>query len=585
MSITIEEFYSSNKLDPEFDHKKYLQDNPEVDGFYKDHCRQLNIGDKHRFYFHYILYGQHTNVLSENCKKLYAQKDHSKFIYLKPTNGLANRLFCISSFLDFAKKFHFNKTYVCWKESQGFSYEKFADLFDIEMSLDQNNIEFISEEVYNDACDKHFVLDESINQDHYTLEYSFKYDKYDIIQHITNNTFCYSWFSSIHYFLPGIIKPTHDFIKGLRVSDLVMSRLLTRLSGEIPQNSVGVHIRRGDAIKTPYGYEYHRSSDQSFINTINNSTSKTFFLATDCKKTQNKVIKSCPNKKFVVYNKEFNSIDLKETDNKPNQLDAVAEMFLLSQTKEVLGTRFSTFGMLASEISSIPFTEVTVDQTYYLSNISLPPISLVIGVKNRFDILKVCLQSWVNQKAIKEIVVIDWDSSDINKKYLKKLDRRIKIVSFKKKNKYHISRVINEGIKYCKYEHIIKCDVDYIANPYYQLEQWLDLDWETEFMTGSWTQKTLDNDAGFMQYLNGLMICKKKHIQDAGMYDERYTEYGWEDSDLHERLIKKLNLVQKIIPNSRNFFPVYHNPHMDYKRTEYYTNKDPEKSTQQNRIK
>lgn len=585
MTISIEEFYASNKLDPEFNHKQYLQDNPEVDSFYKDHCKQLNISDKYRFYFHYILYGQHKTGLSANHKKLYAKEDLSKFIYLKPTNGLANRLFCISSFLDFAKKFEFKKTFICWKESQGFSNEKFGDLFDIEMILDQNNIEFISEETYNDACDKYFILDESINQDQYTLEYSFKYDKHDITQHITNNTFCYSWFSCIHYFIPDIIKPTHNFIKSLNVSDLVMSRLLTRLSGEILQDTVGVHIRRGDAMKTPYCYEYNRSSDQSFINTINNSTTKTFFLATDCIKTQNKVIKSCPNKKFVIYNKEFNSTDLIETDNKPNQLDAVAEMFLLSRTKEILGSRFSTFGMLASEISSIPFTEVTVDQTYYLNSIPLPSISLVIGVKNRFDILKVCLQSWINQKAIKEIVIIDWDSDDINKKYLKKLDRRIKIVSFKKKSKYHISKVINKGIKYCKYEHIIKCDVDYIANPYYQLEQWLDLDWETEFMTGSWTQKTLDNDMGFMTYLNGLIICKKKHIEDIGMYNESFTEYGWEDSDLYNRLTKKLKLIQKIVPNSKNFVPVYHNPHMDYKRTENYSNKDPHESTQENRLK
>ena len=585
--MDIVEFYKTHRIDYDFDESAYLSRYPYTQDFYQPYCRDNNISEKHRLYFHWIMYGEKdTSIIKEtpNSKKVEPTPEpghQNKYIYIKPTNGIANRIFNISSFCDFAKKFNFSKIYLCWDSSIGFSSDKFEDLFDIK-SVDSEIIEPITGKEYQEACKDYFILDQLVSQDQYTLQYQYWKSQYDIVNYITNNTFCYSWFAAIHYMFPGIINPSNEFVRSLKPSNLVLSKINNT---KIEKDSIGIHVRRGDAMKTPYCYEYHRSTDQSFIEYINNSSSKNFFLSTDCKSTQKKIINSCPKKNIIVYDKQFNSQDLTELDEKPNQIDAAAELFLLSQTKEIFGSRFSTFGMLASAIKSKPFTEITVDQTYHMCNIDLPPISLVIGVKNRFNPLKICLQSWISQTAIKDIVIVDWDSQDLDEQYLKKLDSRIRIISFNNKPKYHIAKVMNECIKNAKYEYVIKCDVDYIANPYYQLEQWLDLNWEKEFMTGSWTQKTIDNDMGFMQYLNGLMICKKKHIKDAGMYDERYTEYGWEDSDLYERLNKKLKLIRKIIPNSRNFVPIYHNPHMDYKRTEYYTNKNATQSTQDNRLK
>jgi hypothetical protein len=585
MSISIEEFYQYNQIDESFDAVSYLSRYPYVSQFYQPHCRDNNISEKHRLYYHYMMYGEKDVPFmkeTENSQKINEvhTKQEKKYIYLKPINGIANRIFNISSFVDFAKKFTFEKIYICWSESQGFSYDKFEDLFSVE-SVDKSIIEFISKDEYIDACKNYFILNEVISQNQYTLEYQYLKPQYDITKYITDNTFCYSWFAAIHYLFPSIINPSYEFIRLLKPNKSIQSILSTV---SFPSDIVGVHIRRGDAISTTL-QEYHRSTDASFINKINNSKSQNFFLATDCEITQKKIINSCPNKNILTYSKQFDSSNLTSEGFKPSQKSSVVEMYLLAKTKEIIGTRFSTFGLLSSMIQQIPFTEITADQTYHMCNIDLPPISLVIGVKNRFDPLKLCLHSWINQTAIQDIVIVDWDSQDLDKTYLQNLDDRIRIVQFKDEPQYHIAKVINECIKNAKYEHIIKCDVDYIANPYYQLEQWLDLNWEKEFMTGSWTQKTLDNDMGFMQYLNGLMICKKKHIEGVGMYDERYTEYGLEDSDLYDRLTEKLKLIRKIIPNSRNFVPIYHNPHMDYKRTENYSNKDPLQSIKMNRAK
>ena len=201
----------------------------------------------------------------------------------------------------------------------------------------------------------------------------------------------------------------------------------------------------------------------------------------------------------------------------------------------------------------------------------LPNLSLLVGIKNRFNQLKVSVQSWINQKAIDEIVIVDWDSDDLDANYLKSLSSKIKLIRYKDKQNYHISKVINESIKNTNHEYIIKADVDYVFNGYYQLNEWLDINWDTEFMTGSskWTDAT---NLGFLKYLNGLLICKKQHILDVGMYDESYANYGGEDSNLYNRLQEK-GLTRKFMPFTDNIIPVYHNPHSDYKRVEFYKDK------------
>jgi len=58
----------------------------------------------------------------------------------------------------------------------------------------------------------------------------------------------------------------------------------------------------------------------------------------------------------------------------------------------------------------------------------LPDFSLITSVKNRTDMLSVSLPSWLNKPQIKELVIVDWSTTDYNLKLLEGLDPRIKIV-------------------------------------------------------------------------------------------------------------------------------------------------------------
>lgn len=56
MTISIKEFYQNNKVDPDFDEVKYLAKKPDTKYFYKPFCEQEDIDDKHRLFYHYMLY-------------------------------------------------------------------------------------------------------------------------------------------------------------------------------------------------------------------------------------------------------------------------------------------------------------------------------------------------------------------------------------------------------------------------------------------------------------------------------------------------------------------------------------------------
>lgn len=57
INISIEEFYKNQKIDVDFDYENYLLDCPEAIDFYQPYCKDNNIDDKHRLYFHYMQYG------------------------------------------------------------------------------------------------------------------------------------------------------------------------------------------------------------------------------------------------------------------------------------------------------------------------------------------------------------------------------------------------------------------------------------------------------------------------------------------------------------------------------------------------
>lgn len=213
----------------------------------------------------------------------------------------------------------------------------------------------------------------------------------------------------------------------------------------------------------------------------------------------------------------------------------------------------------------------------------LPNLSVIVSIKNRNDILKTSIHSWFCKKEIKEIIIVDYDSTEFDYDYFNSLDPRIKIISLKNRQYFNLSDAYNEAIKFCNYDYILKLDVDYLFNPYLELNDWIDIDWDTQFLTGHYSQSELDSNLGILKYLNGFICIKKNHIINVGGYNGNKFGYGYDDCDLYSRLEDQLGLSRRVIKVGRNFCPIIHLPHSDFYRTAHYEEKNLEVSLEKNK--
>ena len=197
-------------------------------------------------------------------------------------------------------------------------------------------------------------------------------------------------------------------------------------------------------------------------------------------------------------------------------------------------------------------------------------IGIVSVCMNREKMLKVSLASWLLYSEISEVIIVDW-TSDKNLQYLEKLDTRIKVVRVNNKKYFNIGEAYNLAFDSCSVDKVLKMDVDYMLNPYYNLfDSNINLS-EDIFITGNWLDHPKDNDIGFLRFLNGFMYIHKKNFNKC-----RYTgweNYGWEDDNLYNRLANE-NLKRIKLYDMTDKLYIYHNPHGDKVRTEYYEQKD-----------
>ena len=57
MNIDIEDFYNNNECNQFFDEINYAKLYPESREFYQPYCKQNNISEKQRLYYHWVLFG------------------------------------------------------------------------------------------------------------------------------------------------------------------------------------------------------------------------------------------------------------------------------------------------------------------------------------------------------------------------------------------------------------------------------------------------------------------------------------------------------------------------------------------------
>ena len=190
-------------------------------------------------------------------------------------------------------------------------------------------------------------------------------------------------------------------------------------------------------------------------------------------------------------------------------------------------------------------------------------ISLIVPVMNRSDRVIPCLETWINHPQIDEILIVDWSSTNPIKTDpdLTSITNhhKTKIVRVNDEKSFvSMSFSLNVALNHAKYDHILKCDIDYkLINPelinIFQREQD-----KNHFYCG-----TIPNKWDF----HGFSFFKKENAIKINGYNEKFRGWGWDDEDFYRRL-EKIGLERIVIMNIEEF--LYHIPHDDSLRTANY---------------
>ena len=219
-------------------------------------------------------------------------------------------------------------------------------------------------------------------------------------------------------------------------------------------------------------------------------------------------------------------------------------------------------------------------------------VSVICACKNRYDALRISLNSWLAFDEIKEIIIVDW-SSDNPINHLTNLDKRIKIIRVNGEKYFNQPQPLNLAASIATGDYILKLDCDYMINPYFPFFEFYKID-DTSFLCGqdsyeckhehwnehlnAYTVNFHGMDVGEMmkyshsysplfKYLTGLCFVSRENYWKVGGYDERMGKYyAYEDDQITKRLTMMGLECKKLVHN----YNVIHIPHPDNKRYENF---------------
>lgn len=177
-----------------------------------------------------------------------------------------------------------------------------------------------------------------------------------------------------------------------------------------------------------------------------------------------------------------------------------------------------------------------------------PAVSVIIPVYNRRDILKKTLLSFGDQtvsSGMFEVIVVDDGSTDGTGDMIAALNLGYPLVYIYQPHR-GIPVARNRAIREARGELIISVDSDMVVAPEF-VEAHLSAHTTPGLIVHgpviytnnledprSERQKVTDFSAAF--FATGNVSIAKKHLIDAGLFDEDFVEYGWEDLEFGRRL-------------------------------------------------
>lgn len=163
-----------------------------------------------------------------------------------------------------------------------------------------------------------------------------------------------------------------------------------------------------------------------------------------------------------------------------------------------------------------------------------PGISIVTCCMNRNDNLLRSISSWL-KLPVDEIVIVDWSSKTAVSESLARaniFDSRIKILRVNDEPNWILTHGFNVGFRFASHEYIFKFDCDtFVTQDFIQKNKINN----NSFIRGNW-QEAIDHGLDDQVFINGTFGCNKNTLSEIGYYNEHITTYGWDDTDIYERI-------------------------------------------------
>jgi hypothetical protein len=228
----------------------------------------------------------------------------------------------------------------------------------------------------------------------------------------------------------------------------------------------------------------------------------------------------------------------------------LAQMSLGPAAKSLLEAICLRYNLEMSNVNAAPPSEdnkrinVSYSDINTLAQLDEQPInegiSIVSCCMNRNDNLRKALITWL-QLDVDEIVIVDWSSKDPVEETIKDLmDHRVKIIRVEGESKWVLTYGFNVGLRFARYSKIYKFDADITIKDSFINQNYFS---ESEYVRGNW-KFAVESNNDEQKYVNGSFGAPKCALKDIGYYNEFIRTYGWDDSDIYNRL----SLLQGMTP-------------------------------------
>lgn len=156
-------------------------------------------------------------------------------------------------------------------------------------------------------------------------------------------------------------------------------------------------------------------------------------------------------------------------------------------------------------------------------------VTVLTAVMNRGEHLLRSLPSWVERDEISEVIIVDWSSSQPVTEILEGYgSSKIHVIRVDGEKQWHLTGAFNTGLRHVTSPQVLRLDADHQLQPHFFSRNVL---LPYTFVAGDWRAGG-PRDAG----LNGFLWAWSDDLFAVGGWDERIRGYGWDDSDLVDRL-------------------------------------------------